>query len=82
LALKPGGVLMIEDHAAKPGSGARDTATLHRIDVEQVKKEVTDAGFLFVGESQVLRTADDPHTAKAHEMHDKTDRFLLKFRKP
>jgi predicted methyltransferase len=82
LALKPGGILIVEDHAAQSGSGARDTATLHRIDVEQVKKEVIDAGFVFVDESPVLRNAEDPHTAKAHEMHDKTDRFLLKFRKP
>jgi predicted methyltransferase len=81
-ALKPGGILMIEDHAAEAGSGARDTDTLHRIDPRQVKKEVIAAGFVFVGESKLLRHADDPHTAKAHEMHDKTDRFLFKFRKP
>jgi predicted methyltransferase len=81
-ALKPGGILMIEDHAAAAKSGARDTDTLHRIDPEQVKKEVIAAGFEYVGESNVLRSKDDPHTAKAHEMHDKTDRFLLKFRKP
>lgn len=81
-ALKPGGILMIEDHAAAAGSGARDTDTLHRIDPEQVKKEVIAAGFVFVGESKVLRSKDDPHNAKAHEMHDKTDRFLFKFRKP
>ncbi len=81
-ALRPGGILMIEDHAAAAGSGARDTTTLHRIAAEQVKREVTEAGFVFVGESQVLRHADDPHTAEAHDMHDKTDRFLLKFRKP
>jgi predicted methyltransferase len=81
-ALKPGGILMIEDHGAAPGSGARDTNTLHRIEAQQVKKEVIAAGFVFVGESKVLRNAHDPHTAKAHELHDKTDRFLLKFRKP
>jgi len=81
-ALKPGGTLMIEDHVAKAGSGARDTETLHRIDPEQVKNEAILAGFEFVGQSNVLRHADDPHTAKAHEMHDKTDRFLFKFRKP
>jgi predicted methyltransferase len=80
--LKPGGILMIEDHAATVGSGARDTASLHRIDAEQVKREVIEAGFVFVGESKVLRHTDDPHTVKAHDMHDKTDRFLLKFRKP
>lgn len=81
-ALKPGGILMIEDHAAKAGSGARDTDTLHRIEPEQVEKEVIAAGFVFVCESKVLRHANDLHTADAHEMHDKTDRFLLKFRKP
>lgn len=81
-ALKPGGILIVEDHAAKAGSGARDTESLHRIDPERVKKEVTDAGFVYVGESKVLRHADDSHTVKAHEMHDRTDRFLLKFRKP
>lgn len=81
-ALKPGGILMIEDHAAEAGSGARDTQTLHRIDPGQVKKEAIAAGFVFVDESKILHHADDPHTGKAHEMHDKTDRFLLKFRKP
>jgi predicted methyltransferase len=81
-ALKPGGILIIEDHAAAAGSGAHDTDTLHRIDPAQAKKEVLDTGFVFVGESKVLYHQDDPHSAKAHEMHDKTDRFLLKFRKP
>jgi predicted methyltransferase len=81
-ALKSGGVLIVEDHAGAAGSGARDTETLHRIELAQVKKEVTAAGFVFVAESKVLNNAKDPHTAKAHEMHDRTDRFLLKFRKP
>lgn len=81
-ALKPGGILIVEDHAAQAGSGARDTATLHRIDPEQAKREVLAAGFVYAGESPALRHADDPHTAKAHDLHDRTDRFLLKFRKP
>jgi len=81
-ALKPGGVLIIEDHAAAPGSGTRDTETLHRIDPKQVKKEALAAGFKLVGESNLLRNSQDPHRTKAHEMHDKTDRFLFKFRKP
>jgi predicted methyltransferase len=81
-ALRPGGILMIEDHAAAPGTGARDTDALHRIEARQVKQDVIAAGFVFVGQSKVLRNARDPHTDKAHELHDKTDRFLLKFRKP
>jgi predicted methyltransferase len=81
-ALLPGGVYMIEDHVAEAGSGARDTNTLHRIDPEQVKKDVTSVGFIFEGESSVLRNANDPHTAKAHEFKGKSDKLLFKFRKP
>ena len=78
-ALKPGGLLLIEDHAAVVGSGARHSASLHRIAVEQVREEVTQAGFEFVGE---LRHSEDTRTANAHDVHDKTERFLLKFRRP
>ncbi|MGD9841903.1 MAG: class I SAM-dependent methyltransferase [Steroidobacteraceae bacterium] len=81
-ALLPGGVYMIEDHVAEAGSGGRDTNTLHRIDPEQVKKDVTSVGFVFEGESSVLRNANDPHTAKAQEFKGKSDKFLFKFRKP
>lgn len=81
-ALLPGGVYLIEDHVAEAGSGGRDTDTLHRIDPEQVKKDVTSVGFVFEAESRVLRNTDDPHTAKAHEFKGKSDKFLFKFRKP
>ncbi|MGH8232128.1 MAG: class I SAM-dependent methyltransferase [Steroidobacteraceae bacterium] len=81
-ALKPGGVFVVEDHAAEPGSGARDTDTLHRIDQKLVVKEVTSVGFVLDSSSNLLHHADDPHTAKVFDLHDKTDRFLLKFRKP
>jgi predicted methyltransferase len=81
-ALKPGGVFIVEDHAAEAGSAARDTDTLHRIDERLVRQEVTSAGFVFVAASDVLHNADDPHTAKVFELHGKSDKFLLKFRKP
>jgi predicted methyltransferase len=81
-ALKPGGVFIIEDHAAEAGSGARDTETLHRIDAALVRQEVTSAGFVFVAASGLLHNADDPHTAKVFEMQGKSDKFLLKFQKP
>jgi predicted methyltransferase len=81
-ALKPGGVFIVEDHAAEAGSGARDTDTLHRIDERLVRQEVISAGFVFVAASDLLRHADDPHTAKVFELHGKSDKFLLKFRKP
>ena len=83
-ALKPGGVYVVLDHTAEKGSGTRDTATLHRIDPEAVKKEVEAAGFKFVGQSEILRNPNDPHTAKVFDasVKGKTDQFILKFRKP
>ena len=83
-ALKPGGVYFVLDHAAEAGSGVRDTNTLHRIDEESVKNEVTSAGFKLAGESNILRNTADPHTDKVFEgpIQGHTDQFLLKFKKP
>ncbi len=74
-ALKPGGTYLVLDHAAEPGSGARDTGTLHRIDPETVKKEVLAAGFVFVGSRHGVKVFDP-------SVRGKTDQFILKFRKP
>ena len=81
-ALKPGGVYLVSDHAAKAGSGTADTDSLHRIDPDLVKGEVVKAGFVFGGASKALANAEDDHTKKVFELHDKTDQFVLKFRKP
>ena len=90
-ALKPGGLLLIEDHPAVVGPGARHSASLHRIPagdvtapaapvaVEQVRQEVTQAGFEFAGE---LHDGEDTRSANSHAVHHETERFLLKFRKP
>ena len=81
-ALKPGGVFIVEDHVAASGSGARDTDTLHRIDPELVKQEVTSVGFKFEGGSDVLHNPDDAHDAKVFGLQGRSDKFLFKFRKP
>ena len=82
-ALRPGGVFMVEDHSA-PGTGTSATSTLHRIDPEVVVQEVTAAGFVLEGRSNVLANPADPHTAPVFDpsIRGKTDKFLLKFRKP
>jgi predicted methyltransferase len=82
--LKHGGIFLVLDHAAEPGSGARDTATLHRIEAATVKKEVLAAGFVFVGGSDLLHRTDDSHTVKVFDptVRGRTDQFILKFRKP
>ncbi|HKD55277.1 MAG TPA: hypothetical protein VKB72_13760 [Steroidobacteraceae bacterium] len=82
-ALRPGGTYLVLDHAAEPGSGTRDTQTLHRIDKQAVVQEVTAAGFELVGESDILHNPADPHTAKVFDpsIRGHTDQFILKFRK-
>ena len=83
-SLKPGGIYIVIDHAAGKGTGFSATSTLHRSDPDAVKTEVMAAGFEFVGSSDVIANAADDHTAKVFEqgLHDKTDRYVLKFRKP
>lgn len=83
-ALKPGGAYVILDHEAEPGSGNRDTATLHRIDRKIVEQEVLAAGFVLAGSSDLLRQPGDSHTVKVFDpsIRGRTDQFILKFRKP
>jgi predicted methyltransferase len=88
-ALKPGGVLIVVDHAAPAGSGFLDTEPedakrLHRIDPEIVKRQLQAAGFELVSESRLLANPADDHTRSPFDpaMRNRTDRFVLKFRKP
>jgi predicted methyltransferase len=83
-SLKPGGIYIVIDHNAAQGAGFTATSTLHRAEADAVKGEVVAAGFEFVGSSDVIASSSDDHTGKVFEtgLHDKTDRFLLKFRKP
>src|SRR4051812_36588084 len=83
-SLKPGGIYIVIDHATEKGAGFTATSTLHRSDPEAVKTEVAEAGFEFVGASDVIANPADDHTTAVFEkgLHDKTDRYLLKFRKP
>jgi predicted methyltransferase len=83
-ALKPGGLYVIVDHAGRPGTGMSETDTLHRIDKETVKAQVTAAGFELTGESDLLANPDDPRTTEVFDKstRGRTDQFVLKFRKP
>jgi predicted methyltransferase len=83
-ALKAGGGYLIIDHAAAAGSGLRDTETLHRIDPESIKREVTAAGFVLERESLLLRNPADTHTLAVFDpaIRHHTDQVILLFRKP
>jgi predicted methyltransferase len=83
-SLKPGGTYIVIDHVAEKGAGFTVTSTLHRSEPDAVKAEVMAAGFEFVGSSDVIANPADDHSARVFEqgLHDKTDRYVLKFRKP
>ena len=83
-ALKPGGVFIVIDHAAKPGRGGRDANTLHRIEAATVIEQALAAGFLLEDRSDALANSDDNHTEPVFtaELGGHTDKFVLKFRKP
>jgi predicted methyltransferase len=83
-ALKPGGVYIIIDHSGRPGTGYGEIGTLHRIDEPEVKKMVTEAGFVLEAESEALRNPADTRAVAVFDpsIRGKTDQFMLRFRKP
>ncbi|HEX7945601.1 MAG TPA: methyltransferase [Phenylobacterium sp.] len=83
-ALKPGGLFVIVDHRGRPGTGMKETETLHRIDVAAVKAQAAKAGFKFEGESPLLANPKDPLSVAVFDksIRGHTDQFVLKFRKP
>jgi predicted methyltransferase len=84
-ALKPGGSLVIADHAANTGDDAKVGKTLHRIEKASVRSEVEAAGFRLVDEGTFLHHAEDSHTEPVFERDRKkepVDEFVLRFEKP
>jgi predicted methyltransferase len=83
-ALRPGGRLLIVDHAALAGTGSTAAQTLHRIDEAFARADFERAGFRLVGSTQVLRNASDDRTINVFDpaVRGKTDRFVLVFEKP
>ena len=81
--LKPGGILLLVDHSAKPGSGTTVAGTLHRMDADYARADFEKHGFKLVATSNVLRRADDPRDMLTYkgEMLGKTDRFVMVFRR-
>ncbi len=81
-ALKPGGIYGLVDNSARPGTGANDANTLHRIDENFEIKEIEKAGFRLAATSDVLRNPKDPRTEPFWKLDHHQDRFVLKFVKP
>jgi predicted methyltransferase len=83
-ALKPGGALVLIDHVAEPGSGVRDTESLHRIDPETIIHTLRAAGFVLEAQSDLLRNAADHRDRVVFDpaIRGRTDQVVLKFMKP
>jgi predicted methyltransferase len=81
-ALKPGGVLVIADHAPKAGSDASVGKTLHRIDEAMLRREVEAAGFKIVAEGNFWRSPEDARDSSTQQPTGPVDNFVLKFQKP
>lgn len=82
-AMKPGGIYGIVDHTRRHNqAGARFNG--RRVDPVLVIKEVQESGFVFEDYSDLLAMPDDELTLEVGqpEVSGKSDRFVLRFRKP
>ena len=83
-AMKPGGRVLVIDHAADPGTGIEKTEPLHRIAEDFAVADWQEAGFTYLGSTDILRNPDDDRTLRMREdaIRGRTDRFVLLFEKP
>lgn len=84
-AMKPGGVVIVQDHVAAPGGDTAEVVDkLHRIDPEVVKRDFEAAGFALEAESSMLGHPDDDHAKGVFDpaVRGRTDQFVFKFRRP
>jgi predicted methyltransferase len=81
-ALKPGGLLVIADHSARPGDGTNVAKTLHRIEESTLRQEIEAAGFKLAAEADFLRHPEDPRDAAVFRPATPVDEFVLKYQKP
>lgn len=79
--LAPGGVFGLIDHSGSPDA---DNEELHRIEESRVEAAVKAAGFEIEAKSDLLRNPDGDRTKNVFDpaVRGRTDRFLLRLRKP
>jgi predicted methyltransferase len=80
-SLKPGGILVIADHSARPGDGVSLGKTLHRIEENALRREVEAAGFKLVASGDFWRHPEDPRDFSTTRPTGPVDEFVLKFQK-
>ena len=83
-AMKPGGIVGVVDHSGQAGNTRAIVEALHRIDPATVKADFAAAGFVLEAESPLFANPADDKTKLVFDpaVRGKTDRFVLRFRKP
>lgn len=82
-AIKPGGHLLIVDHAAASGTGSSAAQDLHRIDERFAQADIESHGFELEKTWDGYRNAGDDHTKVVTDpaVRGKTDRFVHLYRR-
>jgi predicted methyltransferase len=80
-ALKPGGVLGVVDHV---GVAEKNNVPLHRIQPQDARDLLHQAGFVIEAESDLFANPEDDHSLMVYneEIYRNTDRFFFKAVKP
>jgi predicted methyltransferase len=81
-ALKPGGFLVLADHSAQKGADISVGKSLHRIDEDVVRQELSAAGFKLAAEADFWRVPADTRDFSSQKPPSPVDAFVLKFQKP
>jgi len=83
--LKPGGTIIIIEHAAIDGSGRAESGGWHRTPPEMAKADIAGVGFEFAGDApDIFHNPDDDRKNIWFEtgLQGKTTTFVQKYRKP
>jgi predicted methyltransferase len=83
--LKPGGTLIIIEHAAIDDSGRAESSGWHRTPPEMAKADIAGVGFEFVGDAPEIFVNPDDNRKNAWNktgLRGKTTSFVQKYRKP
>jgi predicted methyltransferase len=83
-AVRPGGSVIIIDHVGPAGDIRTTVDKLHRMNPDDARAAMEKAGFVLDGTSEALRMPSDDLSVDVfnEKVRGKTDRFVMRFRKP
>ncbi len=82
--MKPGGIVAVIDHVGNAGDTRAIVEKTHRIDPATAKADFEKVGFVLEAESDMFVNSDDDLEKNVFDpsVRGKTNRFVMKFRKP